>query len=142
MSSQEYPLEYSIIEQASIVAEEREEYLVPSKWFSQIPVYVFLDPDLTHADLVVYAALDFLCGKRGYWHVDQNNIFDSIRDQLIGEIPILMDLSNKSIRRAVDKLRQKDYIRTEQMGLKMNHILEYYVMFRKPVDPPKRSKKK
>lgn len=128
--------EYDVLEHAKFIADEHEEYSIPNKWFSQIPLHIWGDPTLVHADLCVYAALDFLAGSRGWYYESQDNLFDKVRQ--VAGLPIYLELSNSSIRRAINKLRGKDYIRTKQMGLRMNGILAYYVMFRKPENPPKR----
>lgn len=131
-------------EPTNILSDKKEEYQIGAVWYSQIPLYILLDPDLTKADLCVYGALDFIAGKRGHHYNDQGTILDALEDKLSGahQLPDVAKLSLASIHRAIKKLRQKDYIRTEPMGLRMNHILRYYVMARDPENPPTRSSQK
>lgn len=103
------------------------------------PLKMTLDPDLTLADHIIYEILDILAGKRGWWYGQQEDIFDKAIQRLTDnsdEMPKgFQYFSIESVKRAVKKLRDKGYIVTEKMGLKMDNVLRYYIVFRHPKIP-------
>jgi len=141
MSKIPYDEEYSALEEAHRIAEDKEEYyVVQEKWFVQLPTRFLFDNSLSHSDWIVYVALDFLAGKRGYFYcsIDQlmEKAYERVRELSGAPLP-LKKISRSSILRAIKKLRNHDYIRTRNTGLQMNGILIFYVMHRSPENPPK-----
>lgn len=107
-------------------------------WHTRCPTLMFFEPDLTMSDMRIYAALDFLAGKRGWWYGEQDQIIAQLSQRLmkIG-IPLHQrELSTSTFRRAIKKLRIKGYIVTENLGIRMNNVLKYYITSRKPDLPP------
>ena len=101
--------------------------------YAQVPTTMTLDPDLTITDHLIYQCLDILAGSRGWWYGFQHEIVEKATYRLNTsqekpELPIILSL--RSINRAVNKLREKGYISTEQQGLKMNNCLKYHIIFR------------
>ena len=109
-----------------------------SSYFVQFPLPDILDFDLTGSDYRVYAALDLLCGERGWWYGEQPEIMMNAAERL-SELSIpgsIQDVSSITINRAIRKLKDKKLIVVEAMGMKTNNILKYYVVARKPKLPP------
>lgn len=108
--------------------------------YIRIPINMTFDPDLTLTDHLTYQMLDFLSGSRGWWYGTQEEILGRAINRFIDiseQAPkTAINFSVTSIQRSVKKLRDKGYIVTEKMGLTMNNLLKYYVVFRKPKLPP------
>ncbi|MCC6269616.1 MAG: hypothetical protein IT300_18820 [Dehalococcoidia bacterium] len=90
---------------------------IEAPW-AKMPLHVICDRELTANDLRVYAVLDFLSGKRG-WFYDSRE-----------EIACKAQVSAAAVSRAIDVLRRKSLIRTEPMGLAHGNVNKYFVLAR------------
>lgn len=119
--------------------QDRQESYNAISWYTNIPLTMIFDKDMNITDLRVYSALDFLAGERGWWYGKQDEIFQFLFDKF-NKIEIIFsatDRNNKTFRRSIKKLREKNYIVTQRMGMRMNHILKYFIIARKPDLPPR-----
>ena len=107
-------------------------------WSAKMPMSMF-SGEFTEAQVAIYSALDFLAGKRGWWYGEQDEIilYAERRLHQLGIPTKMQNYSASTFRRAIKLLRIKGLIVTENMGLKMNGILKYYVIARKPQLPPR-----
>ena len=111
-------------------------------WYCKIPLDLIDNKNITLTDIRVYAALDFLAGKQGWWHGEQEKIFDFLevrKEKLSVSSPNIFP-SRITINRAIQKLRLQGHITTEKMGLKMNNVVRCYIVARNS-DPPQGHKK-
>ena len=94
---------------------ERSVFFMPqieAPW-CKVPMYVGTDPALTLGDLRVYMALDYMAGKRGWFYDPQAKVAE------------VANVSLDTCQRAIEKLRQRGYISTVQLGLKDRRVLRY-----------------
>ena len=107
-------------------------------WYTKLPSTIAFDNDLNISDIQIYVALDVLAGKRGWWYGEQEEILTLAGEKLAGMgHTISFSLpSTSTFRRSIKKLREKRYIVTEKLGLKMNNLLKYYLVARNPELPP------
>jgi hypothetical protein len=88
-----------------------------------MPLQVAEDPSLSLADLKVYVALDYLCGKRGWWYGSQASIAERLH------------LSTRSVERSVAKLVEAEHIGTRRLGIRFRTWTMYHVLAR-TIDAP------
>lgn len=81
----------------------------------KIPLHVLSDGTLTAGDLRVYGTLDYLAGKRGWFYNNQETVAETA------------GVSLNTCQRAIDKLREREYISTVRLGLKDNRVLRYLI---------------
>lgn len=122
------------------IQDRRESYNYNTvSWYTRIPLAMMFDKDINKTDIKIYSAIDFLAGERGWWYGKQDEIFQFLFDRFAQTEIVFSstDRSNKTIRRSIKKLREKNYIVTQRMGMRMNHILKYFIIARKPDLPPR-----
>ena len=112
------------------------------EWWVPITHAVMIDLSLTRTDLLIYSALYLLAGgDNGWWYGEQEDIIPKYYERLTTYGLKPTKLPGKStVSVAIHRLRKKNLLVTENMGMGMNGILKYYVLARKP-DLPLRHKR-
>ena len=112
------------------------------KWWVPITHAAMINFSLTRTDLLVYSALHLLAGEdNGWWYGEQEDIIPKYYERLAAYGLRPTKFPGKStVSSAIQKLRNGNLIVTENLGMKMNGILKYYVLAREP-DLPLRHKR-
>lgn len=103
---------------------------VEAPW-CKMPLEILFDHNLPQAAIIIYGAIDFLCGKQGWVIVPLADIIAILRDKFS------IVYSDSQVRRAIRLLRdeKRKYIQTQQLGREWNFKLRFTIPARS-IDVP------
>lgn len=81
--------------------------------WAKLPLALVMDMEMTAADFRVYAAIDYLCGKRGQWFGPQ------------AELVKRTGVTERQVRASTEKLVFKGYLLSERCGMARGTVLKY-----------------
>ena len=90
---------------------------IESPW-AKVPIDLLQHPGVTLADVQVYVHIDYAAGKRGYWDGTQREIAEAT------------GVTDRTVRTAITRLEQFDYITTQRLGFANRTVLRYWVLAR------------
>lgn len=90
---------------------------IEAPW-AKIPISL-VQAEVTLADIQVYAAIDYLAGKRGWWYGSHKMIAARAGG-----------ISEKSVQRAVARLSKLGFLTSKRLGMKYHTWTQYWVLSR------------
>ena len=91
--------------------------------FCMIPLDLIFRADGNLSDLRTFAALDFKCGKRGWWYGPMSDILT------------ITKMADSTVRNSIKRLEKWGYIQTRQMDKQHEFVLHFTILARNVAAP-------